>query len=250
MTTKKPPKEQTATPPAKAGTRASTVKKSVKSNSVAPENDKVPEFSQIHPDNVKSTGKEVASGVKKAGAKTVGAKGRAGAKAKTTGNARTRTREQMIAEAEKAIDALLDEIAGGKSMVRACAMPGMPNRTAFLNRVAEDPVLQKRYEIAMQARADVLAEQTIDIADDGSNDTYLDEDGNKKTDHDVVSRSKLRVAARQWYIAKVAPKKYGDKVDLNHGGQADNPLVALLGKLSGSSLPIASNLPDDEDDAQ
>jgi len=33
-----------------------------------------------------------------------------------------------------------------------------------------------------------------------------------------VQRSKLRVDARKFRAVKLAPKKYGDKIDMNHGG--------------------------------
>lgn len=151
-----------------------------------------------------------------------------------TGNARARASSGAPIP-DEVIDALLSAIAGGKSMVRACEMPGMPNRTAVLRRIADDPALQKRYALAMDARADVYAEETIDIADDGRNDTYLDEEGNKRTDHDVVARSKLRIAARQWYAAKIAPKKYGDKLAL--GGADDLPAIQTAATLDVAGLP-------------
>ena len=50
----------------------------------------------------------------------------------------------------------------------------------------------------------------------------------------------------QWLAAKHAPKKYGDKVDVNHGGQTDNPLSVLLKQVSGTSLPVVAD--DDRDD--
>lgn len=142
---------------------------------------------------------------------------------KATGNAPAREGGK-VEITNDIIDAVLDQVAGGKSLVKVCEAPGMPNRTAFLRRVAADPALQALYAEAMAARADKYAEETIDIADDGLNDTYIDDQGNVKTDTDVVARSKLRIAARQWYAAKIAPKKYGDKVDLNHGGQDGNPV--------------------------
>lgn len=159
---------------------------------------------------------------------------------KATDNARAPAKQQHVVMTPEIIDAVLNEIAGGKSMVRVCAMPGMPNRTSFLRRVADDKELQARYAMAMDARADKYAEETIDIADDGSNDTYVDDEGRTKVDTDVVARSKLRIAARQWYAAKIAPKKYGDKVDLNHGGQAENPLNVLLKAVAtvGGKLPV------------
>lgn len=157
-----------------------------------------------------------------------------------TGNARTRARGDGEPIPDEVIDALLSAIAGGKSLVRACELPGMPNRTSFLRRVADDAELQKRYALAMDVRADVYAEETIDIADDGRNDTYIDDEGNKRTDHDVVARSKLRIAARQWYAAKIAPKKYGEKLAI--GGAADLPPVQSTLDVTGLSTAALAEI--------
>jgi hypothetical protein len=144
---------------------------------------------------------------------------------KATGNARGREGTQGRVDIDdQVIDAVLNEIAGGKSLVKVCEMDGMPNRTAFLRKVASDSKIQALYAEAMSARADKYAEETIDIADDGRNDTYEDDNGNTRTDMDVVSRSKLRVAARQWYAAKIAPKKYGDKVTQELTGPNGGPV--------------------------
>lgn len=161
-----------------------------------------------------------------------------------TSNARAHVRKPQVAMTPAMIDKVLEQVALF-SLVRVCSQPGMPNRTAFLDRVALDPDLQKRYADAMAARVDKYAEETIEIADDGSNDTYVDADGNVKVDTDVVARSKLRIAARQWYASKIAPKKYGDKVDLNHGGQVDNPMLALLQQVGGTALPVVKDKPEE-----
>jgi hypothetical protein len=68
------------------------------------------------------------------------------------------------------------------------------------------------YACAREAQADKMAEDILAIADDGKSDTYTDADGNIKTDQDVIGRSRLRVDARKWLAAKMAPKKYGDKL--------------------------------------
>lgn len=143
---------------------------------------------------------------------------------KETDNAPARAR-QRVEMTPEVIDAMMHEIAGGKSLVKVCEMPGMPGRTAFLRRVSEDAALQVLYATAMQARADKYAEETIDIADDGANDTYIDGEGMPRTDTDVIARSKLRVSARQWYASKIAPKKYGDKLAL--GGADDLPPIQM-----------------------
>lgn len=71
-------------------------------------------------------------------------------------------------------------------------------------------------------QAELLADELLSIADDGRNDTYEVTEGEEKsirTDHDVINRSRLRVDTRKWYLSKVLPKIYGDKVDMNLTGE-------------------------------
>ena len=81
------------------------------------------------------------------------------------------------------------------------------------------PAFSEQYARAREAQADKLAEEALQIADDGRSDTYLDAEGNERTDNEVIQRSRLRVDTRKWLASKMAPKKYGDKVAI--GGADD-----------------------------
>lgn len=70
------------------------------------------------------------------------------------------------------------------------------------------------YARARERQADKLVSDMLQIADDGANDTYVDEEGNTKTDQDVVARSRLRIEARKWLAGKMNAKRYGDKLDI------------------------------------
>jgi hypothetical protein len=50
----------------------------------------------------------------------------------------------------------------------------------------------------------------LEIADDSSQDTYIDRNGQQVTNHEVVTLAKLRIDARKWYASKLMPKKYGN----------------------------------------
>src|SRR5688572_9232829 len=54
--------------------------------------------------------------------------------------------------------------------------------------------------------------------------SYTDENGNERTDNEVVARSRLRVDARKWLAGKMAPKKYGDKLMAEHTGKDGGPI--------------------------
>lgn len=90
---------------------------------------------------------------------------------------------------------------------------------------------RKNYARAREDQADVLAEEILQIADDGLNDTYTDEKGNECTNQDVIARSRLRVDARKWYASKLAPKKYGEKLAV--GGAEDLPPLQSSVKVDG-----------------
>lgn len=92
----------------------------------------------------------------------------------------------------------------------------------------KDHPMSDKYTRAKELQLEYLAEETLDIADDGSNDLMTivkGEESYEVENKEVTNRSKLRVDTRKWLLSKLAPKKYGDKLDLNHGGQAGNPVI-------------------------
>lgn len=133
---------------------------------------------------------------------------------KVTNNARARERKPRIVYSEDVLDLILDRVAAGEALSRVCNSPDMPTRKSFFEWVEKDPSIKIKYEFAIQLRADGLADDILQIADDGLNDTYQDDAGNTRTDQDVIARSRLRVDARKWLASKMAPKKYGDKLDI------------------------------------
>jgi hypothetical protein len=81
------------------------------------------------------------------------------------------------------------------------------------------------YAKARESQAEVLADQIIEIADDSTGDYIFvesqDKDGQgakKVVNKEYVKRSALRVDARKWAAAKLLPKKYGDKTQMEHSG--------------------------------
>lgn len=72
----------------------------------------------------------------------------------------------------------------------------------------------QQYARAKQSQADMLAEEILEIADESSKDTTKTETG-ELANNEWINRSRLRVDARKWLASKLAPKKYGDKLDIN-----------------------------------
>lgn len=113
---------------------------------------------------------------------------------------------------------ICDELAKGITLRRACREnEDFPHESTVRMWAAKDyNGFYTQYAKARDIGLDAMADDLFDIADDGSNDTYKDEFDNEKVNTDVIARSRLRVDTRKWYLSKMAPKRYGDKLGIDH----------------------------------
>lgn len=122
-------------------------------------------------------------------------------------------------------DVICAEIIDGKSLRSICKMEGMPAKRTVMYWLRKYPQFKSMYDLACIERSEAYAEEIVDIADDGSNDWMEVEtkSGNVITvvDHEHIQRSKLRVEARKWICSKMKPRKYGEKIELEHTGSLD-----------------------------
>lgn len=135
-------------------------------------------------------------------------------------------------------DRICEKIAiSDKGLHRICAEnPEFPEPETIRAWKWRHPEFAAKYARAKEEQQEWIIEGAVDIADDGSNDTYIDEECKPRVDHDHIQRSKLRVDTRKWVAARLARKRFGDKVDVNHGGQADNPIQALYQQITGTPM--------------
>jgi transposase-like protein len=131
--------------------------------------------------------------------------------------------------------AICERIVAGESVNRICRDEDMPDKSTVYRWLARHEDFSDKYVRAKAQQADMMSEELLEIADDGTNDTYVDEDGLPRTNHDVIARSKLRVDARKWLMSKLLPKKYGDKLELS--GNKDAPLTVQVVRLSDANDP-------------
>lgn len=99
-----------------------------------------------------------------------------------------------------------------------------PSRSIINAELARNKDFSDRYARAKQLQADFMAEEILAIADDGSNDymtVVIGDQSYEKENKELTRRSELRVDARKWLMAKLYPKKYGDKLELDnkHSGE-------------------------------
>lgn len=132
-------------------------------------------------------------------------------------------------------------IANGETISKICAVDGMPEKSAIYSWLAKYSEFAENYARAREAQMEAMVDEIIEISDDGSNDTYTDDDGNERTNGDVIQRSKLRIDTRKWLMSKLAARRYGEKQQVDHTGS----LTLTLEQLVTGSMPDADK-PDEK----
>lgn len=126
------------------------------------------------------------------------------------------------------VDRICGLISTGHSLRQIENMDGMPDRHTILDWLQRHPEFPSRYARAMEMRTEYMADEMLEIADDGRNDwVERENDGGGTTrvvDYEHIARSRLRVDARKWLMAKMMPKKYGDRVVSEHVGEGGGPI--------------------------
>lgn len=125
------------------------------------------------------------------------------------------TRGRPTVYTNELIENICQRLADGESLNSITKEADMPSRNTLYRWLKEEryALFRDKYESARLEQADKFFEQIIEIADDDSLDIGFTEEGKPFIKGENIQRSRLRIDARKWVIAKMIPKKYGDKIE-------------------------------------
>lgn len=126
---------------------------------------------------------------------------------------------------ERTANAICARLMMGESLISICNRKYYPAKRTVMYWLTRHERFMHQYREAREFQQEFLYEEMFDIADDGSNDWMekrkKDGDVEIVLDREHVSRSKLRIETRMWAMARMAPKRYGDKKQVEHSGKVD-----------------------------
>jgi hypothetical protein len=134
-----------------------------------------------------------------------------------------------MADHSEKVSAVIETMHEGHSLSAALEMHKV-KRSQFYDTIAAKPELANRYARARLARADMMADQVLEIAD---------------SDNDPA-KVRNQILARQWHTAKAAPQVYGERLDLNLNQTVD--LTAAI--LEAKKRALQSRFNDEAEDAE
>lgn len=109
----------------------------------------------------------------------------------------------------------------GETLKAICEDDRMPHASSIYLWLSKHPEFSELYTRAQSDRANRLADEILEIADDGRND-WMERNGEDNVgwiaNGEALQRSRLRVDTRKWLASKMLPKQYGDKIQ----GAADD----------------------------
>ena len=120
------------------------------------------------------------------------------------------------------IDHLLVQIESGKSMREVCRMDGMPDHGTFKRWMRDDGALATKYARARTAQADVLfdrMEAVEEAVSAGEMDSHA---------------ARVVLDSMRWRASKLAPKVYGDRLDV----QVSDTRISISGALAAAQARL------------
>lgn len=138
-------------------------------------------------------------------------------------------------------------VSEGESLGAALQEAGLGYRT-WMEWHGTDPETRRRYAAARDRRAELVFEQLLTIADTPEPGTKTVEkvmdDGTSRTETttgDMIEHRRLKCDVRKWVLSRMDPRKYGERVEVEHSGSvaaltpqdvraalADSPLLRQL----------------------
>jgi hypothetical protein len=119
-------------------------------------------------------------------------------------------------------DGVLSGMKNGMSTTKSCEAAGLPFST-FLDQVDKSSELAERYTHARAVLLERMADEIVHISDTPVMGTksVSKATGLEITEGDMTDHRRLQVESRKWLLARLMPKKYGEKQQVEHSGSVD-----------------------------
>lgn len=125
-----------------------------------------------------------------------------------------------------------------------------PSVTTVFKWLDLHPEFAKFYARAREAQGQLLADETLDIADETKEDYvkrlgYKGDEATWEVNGEAIARSKLRIDTRKWHAAHLAPKRWGEQIQVDQTVSASDGLMELLNAVNGKTRSLSK--PDGDD---
>jgi hypothetical protein len=137
-------------------------------------------------------------------------------------------KSRPVAFTEELFIKLLDRLAQGETLVAICADQTMPTRQSLFQKLYKDENARELYYAAREMQMEAMAEEILELSDNAENDWSTDDRGRRVANNDVLQRARLKVDTRKFIMAKMAPRRFGEKNFTEVSGDPNKPLTLTV----------------------
>jgi hypothetical protein len=129
---------------------------------------------------------------------------------------------------DPAIDEILAGLCEGKSLREICEAEHLPSRSTVFRRLHRDPAFQAAYAAARATGAEAMCDEVIEL-------------GRNATSENAAG-IRVRVDTVKWAAARLAPKRWGDKIAAEVSGPDGKPLQLQPVQVSMVPAQVAAGI--------
>lgn len=111
------------------------------------------------------------------------------------------------------IDHICEKIADGMSLRAICEDDTMPHRITVMRWLDDNRDFATKYARARELQGDAMDEKILEVADACKPET--------------AAADRVKIDAYKWRAAKLAPKKYGERVTTELTGKDGGPIATV-----------------------
>lgn len=123
---------------------------------------------------------------------------------------------------------ICERIMNLETLTKICQDPQMPHKSTVIRWFADPDRADFRdmYYYARRVQAEMYVDMAFDILDDNEEDwvqtfNKKGEPNGWKPNHETAANKKLRIDTIKWTAAKMIPRIYGEKLEVEHGVTGD-----------------------------
>jgi hypothetical protein len=141
---------------------------------------------------------------------------------------------------------IIERLADGETLRTICRDDHIPTERSVRRwAMADIEGFAARFSQARELGYLAMADEILEVADDGRNDWTKDDEG-YKVNGENIARSRLRVDTRKWILAKCLPKVFGEKItqsvqQLDENGNPTAPRAHVTIEFLGDPAPGRSD---------
>jgi hypothetical protein len=133
---------------------------------------------------------------------------------------------------EKA-EIIIDALKNGIGVNEACRLAGVPRGTLMEWVTHNREGFAELYANARDLYLDLMADELLRLTDECPPEPGF------------VAKTRLQVDTRKWYLSKLAPKRYSDRIDVTTNGKDIPAAIQVLAYLPNNGRSQADEAPDE-----